>query len=208
MRSSSIFAESLPFILPNRVQPGTEGGQIKPSAPNRGTGLAGSGGEYSARSTDHPPNPQQGGCLSLRQEAGDGAGGFLAPGPPAARSQPALPQGHHVCCQPRATSQSEWLWTIFTRSVPPCCLPPPQSICMRCQELPAGRARSKGFSPLQRNLTPASVFKDKNLCIKRPSDSEGTVWLIYFFLHIICLAFVETMKLFSFFIHETWPGKP
>lgn len=54
-------------------------------------------------------------------------------------------------------------------------LPPPQSICMRCQELPAGRARSKGCSPLHRNLTPTSVFKDKNLCIKHPGDSEGTV---------------------------------
>lgn len=73
---------------------------------------------------------------------------------------------------------------------------------------PCWASQIKGFSPLQRNLTPASVFKDKNLCIKRPSDSEGTVWLIYFFLHIICLAFVETMKLFSFFRHETWPGKP
>lgn len=194
MRSNSIFAESLSLLLPNRVQPGTEGGRIKPSAPNRGTGLAGSGGEY----------PQQRGCLSLtgrRLEMG------WVPGPqaPAAGSQPALPQGHTCAVSP---GQPLRLSERVALDHLPQCLLPPQSICMRGPELPAGRGRSKGVSPFQCNLTPTSVFKDKNLCIKRPSDSEGTVWLIYFFLHIICLAFVETIKLFSFFRHETWPRKP
>lgn len=151
-----------------------EGGQIKPSAPNRGAGLAGSGGEDRAQSTDPPPpNQQQGGCLSPGLEAGDGVGGLLAPGP----QQPgaSLPLLRAATC---AISQGPPLRASGFGPASQDLFPGAAASTINmhaCQELPAGRARSKGFSPLQRNLTPASVFKDKNLCMKRPSDSEGIV---------------------------------
>lgn len=84
----------------------------------------------------------------------------------------------------------------------------PQRYHLLSQYAHRRQARSDGFSPPRQNLIPLSVFKDKNLCIKRRNDSEGMGELISFFLHIISLAFLETIKLFSFFRHETWPQRP
>lgn len=74
---SIIFAESFLFILPKRVKSGTEGGQINHQHLTGRRDLQAQ--EGSTELIDHPPNQQQGGCLS--QGPGDGVGGLLAPGP-------------------------------------------------------------------------------------------------------------------------------
>lgn len=134
-----------------------------------------------------------------------GAGGVIhqAPGgsAPACSSSGQLPRATRalsVRCGQLLLSQGTGLPSIC----------PPGTATSSVNTHSTGQARSDGFSPPKQNLIPLSGFKDKNRCIKRLNDSEGMGELICFFLHIISLAFLETMKLFSFFRHETWPQRP
>lgn len=129
--------------------------------------------------------------------------GDSIPQGPWAPSQPVLPQGR------RCGVHGRWVSGIGCGTRGPVF---PASVLQHChllsQHTHRRASRIRWFQPSQTDLIPLSVFKDKNLCIKCLNDSEGRGELIYFFLHIISLAFLETRKLFSFFRHETWPRRP
>lgn len=150
--------ESLPFTLPDRVNSRREGGQMKPSAPEGGRDLQVQDG---GKSTAHRP-PSQSAPRGMSLSSGWRGWGVPGPRPPAARSQPALPQG---CCGPvltvshRQPLQVRGFGSAFTGAFPGCCRLHSQYVYAARSWLPN---------------TP-SVFKDKNLCRKHPSDSEGTV---------------------------------